>query len=321
MANKSSSKDKTAKKAGHQSPPPETTDNTDKKECEVVAATRRKIRNLNKRIKKIEETEVAKASGAVLNKDQVDLLASKQKTLGAIEELTKFLPFLEEAVSVDIAAAEQRAKEEQAAEAASSEDQKIEAIPVTETPEVSLSEPNGEEVSSTLDTEKVSGGNSASLSPEALDAVRDAVHRVVYIVYFCALFNNGPGSDLVNQAERRACLSYDEVTDENPGRPLTVEDLDNIHEFGRHLMMRQPGKTVCHKGYQQPPVLRAYFSAVVYPEGFWQPRVLGLCSLQWCTLRDSGIPLFSGFVHCQWCTLRDSRSPLFLGFLHCSGVP
>jgi hypothetical protein len=42
---------------------------------------------------------------------QEELLASKQKTLGAIEELTKFLPILEEAASVDVAVAEQRGQQ------------------------------------------------------------------------------------------------------------------------------------------------------------------------------------------------------------------
>jgi hypothetical protein len=58
------------KGGGLKDPPVDTVDG-ERKESEAVSVLRKRIRNLNKKIKKVEETEAAKASGASLNKDQV----------------------------------------------------------------------------------------------------------------------------------------------------------------------------------------------------------------------------------------------------------
>lgn len=60
-------------KGGEAKAPPAEAIDSERKESEVVSVLRKRIRNLNKKLKKVEETEAAKASGASLNKDQVGL--------------------------------------------------------------------------------------------------------------------------------------------------------------------------------------------------------------------------------------------------------
>ena len=171
----------------------------------VVALMNKRLRNLRKKLTRIQGVEASVAEGKSLNKDQQELLASKAGVETLIDEYEKLQKPLTDALKEEMGA---RAHEVAAAQEAA---RKAEAEVAAEREKAA---------------ESAGGGGGA-------------VEEVLTLLYFACLFDVRSASEssmlaFMRVRERQACLSYDY----SEAAQLEEDDLDAIAQLGKLLTQR-----------------------------------------------------------------------------------
>lgn len=230
------------------------------KESHVLCLLNKRIRALRKKYNRILQIEENKAHGKVINKEQEEVLCSKNGVAVLIDELEKLKQPLSNALREELAEREREFMDS-----------------VLKRPDEDGGSTNVKEHSSVTDKEHSfadDGGlnnedsdgkgimangcseesgkdyeDSFAMDKEAPDLI--AVADLLKVLYFANLFNvcslNRLASIMWTKThERISCLSYDYVT-EDAADPLREEDLDALSMIGSFMTSRPPNATVSHK--------------------------------------------------------------------------
>eukprot|EP00891_Asterochloris_glomerata_P000064 jgi/Astpho2/64/Aster-04539 len=217
----------------------------------VVTLLAKRIRAAKKRLGKIESMEKLRDSGKPMNADQEATLASKTRTLVAMEELERLVPVLKDAakeeadiavkealdaqekpdVEHEVAAAVEKALDEERARVA-------ELICPAEAYAVNLLQA----APPTPDNQDKGSSNQQleHSDEDVAEAQSKAVSQLIELLYFAHTFQYPGGA--VERAERNACLSYNA----HPEDPLEESDLVTIAELGLRLVSRPLGEIMSH---------------------------------------------------------------------------
>lgn len=173
----------------------------------VVALMNKRLRNLRKKLVRIQGVEASQAEGKNLNKDQQELLSSKASVEVLIDEYEKLQKPLTDALKEEIAA---RSKE------------------VTEAQEAA------KKAADELAAEK-----EKAESADKAKAEQNEVEEILKLLYFAQLFDVRSQQEssmltFMRVRERQACLSYDY----SESSQLEEEDLDAIAQLGKLLTSR-----------------------------------------------------------------------------------
>lgn len=230
------------------------------KESHVLCLLNKRIRALRKKYNRILQIEENKAHGKVINKEQEEVLCSKNGVAVLIDELEKLKQPLSNALREELAEREREFMDsvlKRSDEDGGSTNVK-EHSSVTDK-EHSFADDGG------LNNEDSDGKgimangcseesgkdyeDSFAMDKEAPDLI--AVADLLKVLYFAKLFNvcslNRLASIMWTKThERISCLSYDYVT-EDAADPLREEDLDALSMIGSFMTSRPPNATVSHK--------------------------------------------------------------------------
>lgn len=230
------------------------------KESHVLCLLNKRIRALRKKYNRILQIEENKAHGKVINKEQEEVLCSKNGVAVLIDELEKLKQPLSNALREELAEREREFMDsvlKRSVEDGGSTNVK-EHSSVTDK-EHSFADDGG------LNNEDSDGKgimangcseesgkdyeDSFAMDKEAPDLI--AVADLLKVLYFAKLFNvcslNRLASIMWTKThERISCLSYDYVT-EDAADPLREEDLDALSMIGSFMTSRPPNATVSHK--------------------------------------------------------------------------
>lgn len=172
----------------------------------VVALMNKRLRNLRKKLVRIQGVEASQAEGKSLNKDQQELLASKAAVEVLIDEYEKLQKPLTDALKEEVGSRGKEVAEAQAAAKAAEE--------------------------------KLAEEREKAESAEAAKAAENEVEEVLKLLYFAQLFDVRSQQEssmltFMRVRERQACLSYDYNESS-----LDEEDLDAIAQLGKLLTSR-----------------------------------------------------------------------------------
>ncbi|KAK9821294.1 hypothetical protein WJX81_002004 [Elliptochloris bilobata] len=256
--------DKAKKADGQQAKEPaaaEKIEAEDVKEGSVLTVIQRRLRAVNKKIKKCEEIEQARAAGKEINDQQEEVLSGKAKALANVEELERLVPLLREALEEDQKAAAERA----AGAAATSARKEVEAALAAQETELSelrkAKEAAAKEAAEAAAKAQADAADAAAAlaaareataaaeaAPPKEEAVAPLLARLVQLVYFGQMFMEN-GTEIPS-LERLACVTYDEQRareSDMQGADLKVEDLLDISEFCKLVTQRPDGEAIAHK--------------------------------------------------------------------------
>lgn len=230
------------------------------RESSVVCLLNKRIRALRKKYNRILQIEENKSHGKVINKEQEEVLCSKNGVAVLIDELEKLKQPLSNALREELAEREREFVDS-----------------VLKRPDEDGGSTNDKEHSSVTDKEHSfadDGGlnnedsdgkgimangcseesrkdheESSAMDKEAPDII--AVADLLKVLYFAKLFNvcslNRLASIMWTKThERISCLSYDYVTEDATDH-LREEDLDALSMIGSYMTSRPPNATISHK--------------------------------------------------------------------------
>ena len=238
----------------------------------VQLVMHRKLRNIQKRIAKIEHAEKKVLDGGAIDAQQEELIAGKANTLAQLEEFTKLAEQCAEAVEedckaaiaahVEAAAAKEKAKAEKMAARAEKDAKRPKDTAASETApgpkgkakkaDDSVASAAHGSVSAPAPAPEGGGGgrrdkkggarnanaaaSAAAAAAAAAGAAEETVRRIISLLYFSQVFDtNLPDRPPFSHAlEREAALSYLQ----DPSRPVTHPDLDFLCTLGTAITTR-----------------------------------------------------------------------------------